>query len=107
MISSRIPGGSICSNGIKKWYEKFQIYMKMLENCLKAQLNEDMSNDYIFQQGGCLAHYHDGSLQHHEAELDFEFAFSSLAVCSSGAHVRKRQIRRLLDIAVRASDHNV
>lgn len=54
-------------------------------------------------------HGHDliGSLQHHEAELDFEFAFSSLAVCSSGAHVRKRQIRRLLDIAVKASDHNV
>ncbi|KAJ9596725.1 hypothetical protein L9F63_012248, partial [Diploptera punctata] len=54
-------------------------------------------------------HGHDliGSLQHHEAELDFEFAFSSLAICSAGAHVRKRQIRRLLDIAVRASDHNV
>jgi hypothetical protein len=48
-----------------------------------------------------------GSLQHHEAESDFEFAFSSLAVCSSGAHVRKRQIRRLMDIAERASDHNV
>ena len=48
-----------------------------------------------------------GSLQHHEAEQDFEFAFSSLAVCSSGTHVRKRQIRRLLDIAVAASDHNV
>jgi len=48
-----------------------------------------------------------GSLQHHDPELDFEFAFSSLAVCSSGAHVRKRQIRRLMDIADRASDHNV
>ncbi|KDR09560.1 uncharacterized protein CG3556 [Zootermopsis nevadensis] len=54
-------------------------------------------------------HGHDliGSLQHHEPELDFEFAFSSLAVCSSGAHVRKRQIKRLMDIADRASDHNV
>jgi gastric intrinsic factor len=54
-------------------------------------------------------HGHDliGSLQHHEVEQDFEFAFSSLAVCSSGTHVRKRQIRRLLDIAVAANDHNV
>ncbi|XP_033607650.1 uncharacterized protein CG3556 isoform X2 [Cryptotermes secundus] len=53
-------------------------------------------------------HGHDliGSLQHHEAALDFEFAFSSLAVCSSGTHVRKRQIRRLLDIAVMPGDHN-
>jgi gastric intrinsic factor len=51
--------------------------------------------------------YFTGSLQHHEAELDFEFALSSLAVCSSGAHVRKRQIRRLLDIAVMPSNHNV
>jgi gastric intrinsic factor len=48
-----------------------------------------------------------GSLQHHEVEQDFEFAFSSLAVCSSGTHVRKRQIRRLLDIALAARDHNV
>ncbi|KAK7865008.1 hypothetical protein R5R35_000032 [Gryllus longicercus] len=46
-------------------------------------------------------------LQHHEADLDYEFAFSSLAVCSSGTHVRKRQIRRLLDIADRVNDHNV
>lgn len=30
--------------------------------------------------------------------LDLEFAISSLAVCTSGTHVRKRQIRRLLDI---------
>ncbi|XP_075218029.1 uncharacterized protein CG3556 [Lycorma delicatula] len=46
-------------------------------------------------------HGHDliGSLLHHEAESDSEFALCSLAVCSSGAHVRKRQIRRLLDIA--------
>ncbi|XP_067015294.1 uncharacterized protein CG3556 [Anabrus simplex] len=46
-------------------------------------------------------------LQHHEAELDYEFAFSTLAVCSSGAHVRKRQIRRLLDITEKINDHNV
>ncbi|PSN52915.1 Uncharacterized protein C0J52_02988 [Blattella germanica] len=53
-------------------------------------------------------HGHDliGSLQHHEAEHDLDFALSSLAVCSAGAHVRKRQIRRLLDIAARATDHN-
>ncbi|XP_039297379.1 uncharacterized protein CG3556 [Nilaparvata lugens] len=46
-------------------------------------------------------HGHDliGSLLHHEAESDSEFALASLAICSSGAHVRKRHLRRLLDIA--------
>lgn len=46
-------------------------------------------------------HGHDliGSLLHHEAESDSEFALCSLAVCSSGAHVRKRHLRRLLNIA--------
>ncbi|KAG8234766.1 hypothetical protein J437_LFUL006598 [Ladona fulva] len=46
-------------------------------------------------------HGHDlvGSLLHHESPSDQEFAIASLAACSSGAHVRKRQIRRLLDVA--------
>ncbi|XP_046609384.1 uncharacterized protein CG3556 isoform X1 [Neodiprion virginianus] len=54
-------------------------------------------------------HGHDliGTLQHHEPQLDFEFAFSTLAACSAQAHVRKRQIRRLLDIANAAQDHNI
>uniref|UniRef100_T1H700 Alpha-macroglobulin-like TED domain-containing protein n=1 Tax=Megaselia scalaris TaxID=36166 RepID=T1H700_MEGSC len=38
-------------------------------------------------------------LQHHEPTQDNEFALTTLAACSSAAHVRKRQIRRLLDIA--------
>lgn len=41
-------------------------------------------------------------LQHHEIESqsqDHEFALATLAACSSATHVRKKQIRRLLDIA--------
>lgn len=39
------------------------------------------------------------SLQHHETSQDQDFALIILASCSSATHVRKRQIRRLLDIA--------
>ncbi|CAO1441588.1 unnamed protein product [Diamesa serratosioi] len=39
------------------------------------------------------------ALQHHEPSQDDEFALATLAACSSAAHVRKKQIRRLLDIA--------
>ncbi|XP_020277945.1 uncharacterized protein CG3556 isoform X2 [Pseudomyrmex gracilis] len=54
-------------------------------------------------------HGHDliGTLQHHEPPTDYEFALTTLAACSAQAHVRKRQIRRLLDIANAALDHNV
>lgn len=54
-------------------------------------------------------HGHDliGTLQHHEAIHDLEFAYSTLAACSAKAHVRKKQIRRLLDIANTAKDHNI
>jgi gastric intrinsic factor len=38
-------------------------------------------------------------LQHHEPSEDDEFALATFAACSSATHVRKRQIRRLLDIA--------
>lgn len=38
---------------------------------------------------------------------DQEFALTTLAVCSSAAHVRKRQIRRLLDIASGVTDQSV
>lgn len=54
-------------------------------------------------------HGHDliGTLQHHEAVLDLDFAYSTLAACTARAHVRKKQIRRLLDIANTAKDHNI
>lgn len=54
-------------------------------------------------------HGHDliGTLQHHEPIQDLEFAYSSMAACSARAHVRKKQIRRLLDIANTAKDHNI
>lgn len=39
------------------------------------------------------------TLQHNEPPADDEFALSTLAACSSSTHVRKKQIRRLLDIA--------
>lgn len=46
-------------------------------------------------------------LQHHEPAQDHEFALATLAVCSSASHVRKRQIRRLLDIASGGTDQSV
>ncbi|XP_037035719.1 uncharacterized protein CG3556 isoform X2 [Bradysia coprophila] len=46
-------------------------------------------------------------LQHHEPVQDQEFALTTLAACSSAAHVRKRQIRRLLDIASGVTDQSV
>ncbi|KAJ8956346.1 hypothetical protein NQ318_015084, partial [Aromia moschata] len=54
-------------------------------------------------------HGHDliGTLQHHEPVHDLEFAYATLAACSARAHVRKKQIRRLLDIANTAKDHNI
>nr|XP_018902959.1 PREDICTED: uncharacterized protein CG3556 isoform X2 [Bemisia tabaci] len=46
-------------------------------------------------------HGHDliGSLLHHEAESDVDFSLSVLAICNAGAHIRKRNLRRLLNIA--------
>ncbi|ENN78018.1 hypothetical protein YQE_05503, partial [Dendroctonus ponderosae] len=54
-------------------------------------------------------HGHDliGTLQHHEAPHDLDFAYATLAACTARAHVRKKQIRRLLDIANTAKDHNI
>lgn len=46
-------------------------------------------------------------LQHHEPTQDNEFALTTLAACSSAAHVRKRQIRRLLDIASGVTDQSI
>lgn len=48
-----------------------------------------------------------GNINHQEMLLDLEFAVSSLAVCTSGSHVRKRQIRRLLDITEHNKDISV
>jgi hypothetical protein len=66
-ISSRIPEGSTSFEiSKKKVYGPIffaeptvtgMIYLDMLENWLMPQLNED-SNDYLFQQDGCPAHYH-------------------------------------------------
>lgn len=36
-----------------------------------------------------------------------DFAYATLAACTARAHVRKKQIRRLLDIANTAKDHNI
>lgn len=54
-------------------------------------------------------HGHDlvATLQHHEPTQDIEFALTTLSACSSAAHVRKRQIRRLLDIASGVADQSV
>ena len=54
-------------------------------------------------------HGHDliGTLQHHEPPTDYEFALTTLAACSAQAHVRKRQIRRLMDIASAVQYHNI
>lgn len=54
-------------------------------------------------------HGHDliGALQHHELPTDYEFALGALTACNAQAHVRKRQMRRLLDIAHTARDHTI
>uniref|UniRef100_A0A182JZ21 Uncharacterized protein n=1 Tax=Anopheles christyi TaxID=43041 RepID=A0A182JZ21_9DIPT len=63
---------------------------------------------YILAMGGLCKdarHFygHDlvAALEHHEHDQgqEYEFALTALAICSSATHVRKRQIRRLLDIA--------
>lgn len=52
-------------------------------------------------------HQHDllSMLQHHESNDDQIFAISTLAVCSLGEHVRKRQIRQLIDIALESNQN--
>lgn len=52
-------------------------------------------------------HQHDllNMLQHHESNDDQIFALSTLAVCSLGEHVRKRQIRQLIDIALESNQN--
>lgn len=54
-------------------------------------------------------HGHDliGTLQHQEPPGDYEIALTALAACNAQAHVRRRQMRRLLDVAHAAQNHNV
>lgn len=47
------------------------------------------------------------TLLHRESANDLECATATLAACSSAAHVRRRHIRRLLDIANAAADHSL
>lgn len=44
-------------------------------------------------------------LQHHESSDDQIFVLSTLSVCSLGEHVRKRQVRQLIDIALENSQN--
>lgn len=44
-------------------------------------------------------------LQHHESNDDQIFALSTLAVCSMGEHLRKRQIRQLIDISLESNQN--
>lgn len=46
-------------------------------------------------------------IQHHESNDDHTFALTTLTVCSLGEHVRKRQIRRLIDIATESNVQNI
>lgn len=77
-------------------------------HAMPKPVNTDRIAKYILTMGALCKdarHFfgHDlvSLLEHHEHEegQEYEFALTALAVCSSATHVRKRQIRRLLDIA--------
>ncbi|XP_062553955.1 uncharacterized protein CG3556 [Armigeres subalbatus] len=77
-------------------------------HAMPKPVNTDRIAKYILAMGALCKdarHFygHDlvATLEHHEHEegQEYEFALTALAVCSSATHVRKRQIRRLLDIA--------
>ncbi|XP_055595263.1 uncharacterized protein CG3556 [Uranotaenia lowii] len=77
-------------------------------HALPKPVNTDRIAKYILAMGALCKdarHFygHDlvATLEHHEHDQgqEYEFALTALAVCSSATHVRKRQIRRLLDIA--------
>ncbi|XP_030381629.1 uncharacterized protein CG3556 [Scaptodrosophila lebanonensis] len=81
---------------------------------LPKPLNLDKLARYVLALGSLCKdpkhfHGHDlvATLQHHEPVQDIEFALTTLSACSSAAHVRKRQIRRLLDIASGVTDQSV
>lgn len=63
-------------------------------------------NKYIFTPYGLIRFnmtymlkYSVGSLLQHETISDLDFSYSCLVACESGTHVRKRHIRRLMEIA--------
>lgn len=81
---------------------------------LPKPINLDKLARYVLALGSLCKdpkrfHGHDlvVTLQHHEPAQDIEFALTTLSACSSAAHVRKRQIRRLLDIVSGVTDQNV
>ncbi|XP_055902811.1 uncharacterized protein CG3556 isoform X2 [Eupeodes corollae] len=81
---------------------------------LPKPMNLDKLARYVLALGSLCKdpkrfHGHDlvVTLQHHEPAQDIEFALTTLSACSSAAHVRKRQIRRLLDIASGVTDQSV
>lgn len=81
---------------------------------LPKPLNLEKLAKYVLALGSLCKdpkhfHGHDlvATLQHHEPTQDLEFALTTLSACSSAAHVRKRQIRRLLDIASGVTDQSV
>lgn len=82
--------------------------MNMLDehHTLPKQINTNRVARYILALGSLCKdprqfNGHDlvSTMLHHEPSQDHEFALATLAACSSATHVRKRQIRRLLDIA--------
>lgn len=83
-------------------------------HALPKPLNFERLSRYVLALGSLCKdpkhfHGHDlvATLQHHEPVQDLEFALTTLSACSSAAHVRKRQIRRLLDIASGVTDQSV
>ncbi|KAJ8668081.1 hypothetical protein QAD02_009744, partial [Eretmocerus hayati] len=91
-----------------------------LEVVLMLWRHRDLTNSALRLAGYSLAlssmcidprqfHGYDlvGALQHHDPASDYEFALGLLAACNAQAHVRKRQMRRLLDIAHSAHNHNI
>ncbi|GAB0088126.1 Uncharacterized protein CG3556 [Sergentomyia squamirostris] len=83
-------------------------------NSLPKPVNADKLARYVLALGSLCKdpkkfHSHDlvALLMRHEPTQDQEFALVTLAACSSAAHVRKKQIRRLLDIASGGTDQSV
>ncbi|XP_037935136.1 uncharacterized protein CG3556-like [Teleopsis dalmanni] len=81
---------------------------------LPKPLNPEKLARYVLALGSLCKdpkhfHGHDlvATLQHHEPTQEIEFALTTLSACSAAAHVRKRQIRRLLDIVSSVTDQNV
>lgn len=81
---------------------------------LPKPMNLDKLARYVLALGSLCKdpkqfHGHDlvVTLQHHEPAQDIEFALTTLSACSSAAHVRKRQIRRLLDIASGVTEQSI